>query len=56
MSDVGRTAPVLLTLMIDPPSPASIRSPTSAASRNGPLRLTSTTLSKSASVTSLSRS
>ena len=36
--------------MIEPPSPAAIRSPTSADSRNGPLRLTPTTLSKSSSV------
>ena len=54
MSRVGRTAPVLETLMIEPPPPATIRSPTSAASRNGPLRLTPITLSKSSSVTSLS--
>ena len=53
MSLVGRTAPVLETLMIDPPPPSTIRSPTSAASRNGPLRLTAITLSKSSSVTSL---
>ena len=40
MSRVGRTAPVLETLMIEPPPAATIRSPTSAASRNGPFRLT----------------
>ena len=51
MSAVGRAAPVLDTLMIEPPSPATMRSPTSADSRNGPLRLTATTLSKSSSVT-----
>ena len=54
MSFVGRTAPVELTLMIDPPPASSIRSPTSAASRNGPFRLTPMTLSKSSSVTSVS--
>src|SRR5439155_14879061 len=53
MSRVGRTAPVLLTLMIEPPPSATIRSPTSADSRNGPFRLTAITLSKSSSVTSL---
>ena len=52
MSPVGRTAPVLETLMIEPPSPAAMRSPTSADSRNGPLRLTAITLSNSSSVTS----
>ena len=40
MSPLGRTAPVLETLMIEPPSPATMRSPTRADSRNGPLRLT----------------
>ena len=40
MSLVGRTAPVLDTLMIEPPPASTIRSPTSAASRNGPFRLT----------------
>ena len=54
MSRVGRTAPVLDTLMIEPPPASTIRSPTSAASRNGPLRLTAMTLSNSSSVTSLS--
>ena len=54
MSRVGRTAPVLETLMIEPPPASTIRSPTSAASRNGPFRLTAITLSKSSSVTSLS--
>ena len=54
MSRVGRTAPVLETLMIEPPRPSAIRSPTSAASRNGPFRLTPITLSKSSSLTSLS--
>ena len=47
---------VLETKMIEPPSPAAMRVPTSAVSRNGPLRLTSSTLSYSASVTSLTRS
>ena len=36
MSPVGRTAPVLETLMIEPPSPAAMRSPTSAHRRKGP--------------------
>ena len=54
MSLVGRTAPVLETLMIDPPPASTIRSPTSEARRNGPLRLTATTLSNSSSVTVLS--
>ena len=54
MSPVGRTAPVLEMLMIEPPSPAAIRSPMSADSRNGPLRFTPTTLSKSSSLTSAS--
>ena len=51
MSPVGRTAPVLEMLMIEPPSPAAMRSPMSADSRNGPLRFTPTTLSKSSSLT-----
>jgi hypothetical protein len=55
MSPVGRTAPVLLTLMIEPPSLAAIRSPTKADSRNGPFRLTANTLSHSSSETSESR-
>ena len=61
MLAVGRTAPVLLTLMIDPPptSPslfsAAIRSPTRADSRNAPFRLTANTLSHSSSETSDSR-
>jgi len=41
------------TLMIEPPSPAAIRAPTRTASRKGPLKLTSTTLSKRASDTSI---
>ena len=45
-------AATLLTLMIDPPSPAAIRGATRAVSRNGPLTLTATTLSNSSSVTS----
>ena len=36
----GISAPVDDTLMIEPPSPAAIRSPTRALSRNGPLKLT----------------
>ena len=56
MSLVGRTAPVLETLMIEPPPAATIRSPTSAARRNGPLRLTAITLSNSSSLTSVSLS
>ena len=52
MSLVGRMAPVLETLMIEPPPAATIRSPTSAARRNGPLRLTPITLSNRSSVTS----
>jgi hypothetical protein len=51
MSPVGRTAPVLEMLTIEPPSPAAMRSPTRAESRNGPLRFTPMTLSKSSSVT-----
>ena len=40
--------------MIEPPSPAAIRVPISAASRKAPLRLTEKTLSQSSSVTSAS--
>src|SRR5258708_15243591 len=53
-SGVGRIAAMLLTLMIDPPSPAAMRVPTLAIRRNGPLRLTPSTLSHSASLTSAS--
>ena len=56
MSAVGRTAPVLDTLMIEPRPRAFIASPTSAESRNGPLRLTPITLSQSSSLTSVRRS
>ncbi len=52
---VGCSAPMLLMLMIEPPSAACICSPTSAPRRNGPLRLTPMTLSKSSSPTALSR-
>ena len=48
-SGSGRIAAIEETLMIAPPSPAAIFVPTSAASRNGPLRLIASTLSKSAS-------
>ena len=52
----GRRDPLELTLMIDPPPSATIRSPTSADNRNGPLRLRLTTASNSFSVTELSDS
>ena len=52
-SGAGRMAATLLTLMIEPPSPATMRAPTRAVSRKGPLRLTATTLSKSSSLTSV---
>ena len=39
------------TLMIDPPPPPAIRAPKRGARRNGPLRLTAITLSKSSSLT-----
>ena len=42
--------------MIEPPPAACIRSPISAARRNGPLKLRLITLSKSFSVTSVSLS
>src|SRR5438034_5100604 len=42
---VGRDADVLDTMMIEPPSPAAIRAPTTAVRRNGPFRFTSRTLS-----------
>ena len=48
---LGRTAPMLEMLTIDPPPAAAIRSPATAISRNGPLRLTSMVLSNSASDT-----
>src|SRR5215470_2453992 len=51
---VGRTAAMLLTLMIEPPAPAAIRVPTSAERRKGPFKLTLSTLSHSGSVTSTS--
>ena len=51
MFGVGCTAPTLQMLMIEPPPPAAIRVPTSALSRNGPLRLTASTLSNSSSLT-----
>ena len=52
----GRTAPALEMLMIEPPVPAAIRVPTSAVSRNGPLRFTPMTLSNSSSETSVTSS
>ena len=52
----GRRDPLELTLMIDPPPSATIRSPTRADNRNGPLRLRLTTASNSFSVTELSDS
>src|SRR5207245_5953664 len=51
---VGRTAAMLLMLMIEPPAPPAMRLPTSADNRNGPLRFTASTLSHSASLTSTS--
>ena len=42
-------APVLEMLTIDPPAPAAMREPTSDINRNGALKLSATTLSKSAS-------
>ena len=49
-------AEVLETMMIEPPAPAAIRAPTIAVRRNGPFRLTSSTLSQSSSVTFSMRS
>ena len=56
MVPLGRMDPVLLTMMIEPPSPSIMRFPTSAVRRKGPFRLTPITLSHSASVTSTNRS
>ena len=56
MSGVGRSEPAVLTLMIEPRPAATIRSPTNADNRNGPLRLRLTTASNSFSVTSVSLS
>ena len=56
MSGAGRSDPVELTLMIDPPPAATIRSPTNADSRNGPLRLRFVTASNSFSLTDVSES
>ena len=56
MSGVGRSDPAVLTLMIEPRPAATIRSPTNADNRNGPLRLRLTTASNSFSVTSVSLS
>ena len=56
MSPSGRSDPVELTLMIDPRPAATIRSPTSADNRKGPLRFRLTTASNSFSVTSVSLS
>ncbi len=54
MSGAGRSEPVLETLMMDPPyGPAAILVPTSAVSRNGPFRLTPSTLSHSSSLTAV---
>src|SRR5579875_1579992 len=39
MSGAGRSDPEVLTLMIEPRPAATIRSPTNADNRNGPLRL-----------------
>src|SRR5882757_2179556 len=55
-SGLGRRDPLELTLMIDPPPSATIRSPTRVDNRNGPLRLRLTTASNSFSVTALSDS
>ena len=52
----GRSEPWVLTLMIEPPPAATIRSPISADNRKGPLRLRLTTASNSSSVTSVSLS
>src|SRR5262249_11162821 len=51
-SDVGDgfNDAVLEILMIEPPSPFAMRLPTSADNRNGPLKLSPTTLSKRSSV------
>ena len=46
---------MLLMLIIEPPSPAAIRVPISAVSRNAPLRFTPMTLSNSSSLTPLAR-
>ena len=48
----GRSEPWVLTLMMAPPPSATMRSPTNAESRNGPLRLRFVTASNNFSVTS----
>lgn len=48
----GIRAPEEETLMIEPPPASAIRCPISDASRNGPLKLTPITLSKSSSLVS----
>ena len=52
----GRSEPWVLTLMITPPPPATIRSPTSADNRKGPLRVQVDHQSNSFSLTSVSLS
>ena len=52
MKGAGRMDPVLDTLMTDPPPVSTMRGPTSAVRRNGPLRLRPTTFSHMVSVTS----
>ena len=52
MPGSGISEPDDVTLMITPPSPSAIRFATCDASRNGPLKLSPTTLSNSSSVTS----
>src|SRR4051794_9057946 len=49
---VGWPAATLLTLMIEPPSPAAMWAPASDDRRNGPRRFTPITLSNRSSVTS----
>ena len=56
MPRFGRSDPVVLTLMIEPRPAATIRSPTNADNRNGPLRLRLTTASNSFSLTLVSLS
>ena len=56
MAPSGRSEPAELTLMIDPRPAATIRSPTNADNRNGPLKFRFTTASKSFSLTSVSLS
>jgi hypothetical protein len=56
ISGRGRIAAMELTLMIEPPPVATIRSPTSAANLHGPFRFRFTTASNNFSFTAVSDS